>query len=229
MKSISNSFAYGEHQVSIETGEVARQAGGAVLVNMDDTVVLVTVVARKDADPNRPFFPLTVNYQEKTYGAGRIPGGFFKREGRPSEKEPLTSRLIDRPLRPLFPKGFMNETQVIATVMSSDPDIDADIPALIGASEEILKMSSPPLPLMLVWVPAVVAQRAIPTRWFWAMGAIPRTTAARLPPTLVWVPAVAACWVTTPWFCPMQVIPRAAALPSPASQPRTLLSPPLTH
>ncbi|TDJ35436.1 MAG: polyribonucleotide nucleotidyltransferase [Gammaproteobacteria bacterium] len=134
MKSISKSFAYGEHQVTMETGEVARQADGAVVVNMHDTVVLVTVVARKDADPNRPFFPLTVNYQEKTYGAGRIPGGFFKREGRPSEKETLTSRLIDRPLRPLFPKGFMNETQVIATVMSSNPDIDADIPALIGAS-----------------------------------------------------------------------------------------------
>lgn len=134
MKSISKSFAYGEHQVTMETGEVARQADGAVVVNMHDTVVLVTVVARKDADPNRPFFPLTVNYQEKTYGAGRIPGGFFKREGRPSEKETLTSRLIDRPLRPLFPKGFMNETQVIATVMSSNPDIDADLPALIGAS-----------------------------------------------------------------------------------------------
>ena len=101
---------------------------------MGDTVVLVTAVARKDADPNKDFFPLTVNYVEKTYAAGRIPGGFFKREGRPSEKETLTSRLIDRPIRPLFPEGFFNEVQVVATVMSLNPDIDSDIPAMLGAS-----------------------------------------------------------------------------------------------
>ncbi|MGD8688747.1 MAG: polyribonucleotide nucleotidyltransferase, partial [Gammaproteobacteria bacterium] len=112
----------------------ARQADGAVLVNMDDTVVLVTAVGQRKADPGRGFFPLTVNYQEKTYAAGRIPGGFFKREGRPSEKETLTSRLIDRPIRPLFPKGFLNEVQVIATVISVNPEVDPDIPALIGAS-----------------------------------------------------------------------------------------------
>jgi polyribonucleotide nucleotidyltransferase len=128
------SFQYGTHTVTLETGEVARQAGGAVLVNMDDTVVLVTVVAAKSAKPGQDFFPLTVDYQEKTYAAGRIPGGFFKREGRPSEKETLTSRLIDRPLRPLFPEGFYNEVQIVATVMSLNPEIDPDIPALIGAS-----------------------------------------------------------------------------------------------
>ena len=116
------------------TGAIARQADGAVLVDMADTSVLVTAVGRKAADPGRDFFPLTVNYQEKTYAAGKIPGGFFKREGRPSEKEVLTCRLIDRPVRPLFPKGFTNEVQVIATVMSLNPDIDPDIPALIGAS-----------------------------------------------------------------------------------------------
>ena len=118
----------------METGAVARQADGAVLVDMADTVVLVTAVGRKTADPGRDFFPLTVNYQEKTYAAGKIPGGFFKREGRPSEKETLTSRLIDRPIRPLFPKGFRNEVQVIATVVSLNPDVDPDIPALLGAS-----------------------------------------------------------------------------------------------
>ncbi|MDX1406103.1 MAG: polyribonucleotide nucleotidyltransferase [Woeseiaceae bacterium] len=134
MKVTKKSFQYGEHEVSIETGAVARQADGAVLVNMAETVVLVTAVGRKTADPGRDFFPLTVNYQEKTYAAGKIPGGFFKREGRPSEKETLTSRLIDRPIRPLFPKGFTNEVQVIATVMSLNPDVDPDIPSLIGAS-----------------------------------------------------------------------------------------------
>jgi polyribonucleotide nucleotidyltransferase len=128
------SFAYGTHQVTIETGELARQADGAVVVSMGDTVVLVTAVARKEADPKKDFFPLTVNYVEKTYAAGRIPGGFFKREGRPTEKETLTSRLIDRPIRPLFPDGFYNDVQVVATVVSLDPDIDADIPSLIGAS-----------------------------------------------------------------------------------------------
>jgi len=118
----------------METGAIARQADGAVLVDMAETVVLVTAVGRKTADPGRDFFPLTVNYQEKTYAAGKIPGGFFKREGRPSEKETLVSRLIDRPIRPLFPKGFTNEVQVIATVMSLNPDVDPDIPAMIGAS-----------------------------------------------------------------------------------------------
>jgi len=127
-------FQYGAHTVTIETGEVARQAGGAVMVSMDDTVVLVTVVAAKNAKPGQDFFPLTVDYQEKFYAAGRIPGGFFKREGRPSEKETLTSRLIDRPIRPLFPDGFYNEVQVVATVMSLNPEVDPDIPALIGAS-----------------------------------------------------------------------------------------------
>jgi polyribonucleotide nucleotidyltransferase len=131
---IKKTFEFGRHQVTLETGEIARQADGAVLVNMDDTVVLVTAVGQRKADPGRGFFPLTVNYQEKTYAAGRIPGGFFKREGRPSEKETLTSRLIDRPIRPLFPKGFLNEVQVIATVISVNPEVDPDIPALIGAS-----------------------------------------------------------------------------------------------
>jgi len=134
VNSIKKSFPYGEHQVTIETGAVARQADGAVLVDMAETVVLVTAVGRKTAEPGRDFFPLTVNYQEKTYAAGKIPGGFFKREGRPSEKETLTSRLIDRPIRPLFPKGFKNEVQVIATVVSLNPDVDPDIPALLGAS-----------------------------------------------------------------------------------------------
>jgi len=127
-------FQYGPHAVTIETGEVARQAEGAVLVSMGDTIVLCTACAKKTATPGRDFFPLTVNYQEKTYAAGRIPGGFFKREGRPTEKETLTSRLIDRPIRPLFPDGFYNDIQVVATVMSLDPDIDADIPAMIGSS-----------------------------------------------------------------------------------------------
>jgi len=128
---------FGNHAVTIETGEIARQAGGAVMVSMGDTSVFVTCVARKKAEPGRDFFPLTVNYQERTYSAGKIPGGFFKREGRPTEKETLTSRLIDRPLRPLFPKGFVNEVQVIATVMSLDPEIDPDIAAMIGASAAV--------------------------------------------------------------------------------------------
>ncbi|MDX1443542.1 MAG: polyribonucleotide nucleotidyltransferase, partial [Gammaproteobacteria bacterium] len=134
MQSIKKTFQYGDHTVTLETGEVARQADGAVLVSMDDTVVLVTAVGKKKANPDQGFFPLTVNYQERTYSAGKIPGGFFKREGRPSEKETLTSRLIDRPIRPLFPEGFKNEVQVIATVVSINPDIDPDIPAMIGAS-----------------------------------------------------------------------------------------------
>jgi len=131
---LSKSFPYGQHSVTIETGEMARQADGAVRVSMGETVVLVTAVAKTAPTPGRDFFPLTVNYIEKTYAAGRIPGGFFKREGRPTEKETLTSRLIDRPIRPLFPDGFLNDVQVVATVLSMDPDIDADIPALLGAS-----------------------------------------------------------------------------------------------
>ena len=131
---VTKTFQYGQHQVTLETGEIARQASGAVLVSIEDTVVLATVVARKDAKPGQDFFPLTVDYVEKTYAAGRIPGGFFKREGRPSEKETLTSRLIDRPIRPLFPEGYMNEVQVIIHVLSVNPEIDPDIAAMIGAS-----------------------------------------------------------------------------------------------
>jgi polyribonucleotide nucleotidyltransferase len=131
---VKKTFNYGAHTVTIETGEIARQATGSVLVSMDDTVVLVTVVGAKQAKPGQDFFPLTVDYIEKTYAAGKIPGGFFKREGRPSEKETLTSRLIDRPLRPLFPEGFYNEVQIVAMVMSLNPEIDPDIPALLGAS-----------------------------------------------------------------------------------------------
>jgi len=134
VSAIKKTFAFGQHQVTLETGELARQSDGAVLVSMGETVVLVTAVARKQADPKKDFFPLTVNYVEKTYAAGRIPGGFFKREGRPSEKETLTSRLIDRPIRPLFPEGFLNEVQVVATVVSVNPDIDPDIAAMLGAS-----------------------------------------------------------------------------------------------
>ncbi len=134
MSVFKKSFAYGPHTVTIETGEMARQANGAVLVTMDATVVLVTAVAAKKAIPGRDFFPLTVNYQEKTYAAGRIPGGFFRREGRPSERETLTSRLIDRPIRPLFPDGFINEVQVVATVLSLNPEVPADVPSLLGAS-----------------------------------------------------------------------------------------------
>ena len=127
-------FQYGSNTVTIETGEIARQAGGAVIVNVDDTVVLATVVGAKNAKPGQDFFPLTVDYVEKFYAAGRIPGGFFKREGRPSERETLISRLIDRPIRPLFPDGFYNEVQVVITLMSSNPEVDSDIPAMIGAS-----------------------------------------------------------------------------------------------
>jgi polyribonucleotide nucleotidyltransferase len=131
---VTKTFSYGDHQIKLEAGEIARQADGAVLVDMGDTSVLVTAVARKEAEPGRDFFPLTVNYQEKTYAAGKIPGGFFKREGRPSEKETLTCRLIDRPIRPMFPKDFKNEVQVIANVVSMNTDINPDIPAMIGAS-----------------------------------------------------------------------------------------------
>ena len=131
---VKKSISYGRHTLTIETGEIARQAHGAVMVSLDDTCVLVTVVGRKEVKPGQDFFPLTVDYMERTYAAGRIPGGFFKREGRPTEKETLTSRLIDRPIRPLFPDGFFNEVQVVATVVSSNNEIDADIPAMIGAS-----------------------------------------------------------------------------------------------
>jgi polyribonucleotide nucleotidyltransferase len=134
LKAIKKSIQYGAHTLTLETGEIARQADGAVMVSYGDTVVLVTVVGKHDVKEGQDFFPLTVDYQERTYAAGKIPGGYFKREGRPSEKETLTSRLIDRPLRPLFPEDFYNEVQVVATVMSSDSEIDADIPSIIGAS-----------------------------------------------------------------------------------------------
>ena len=134
MNPVKKAFTYGAHQVTLETGEIARQAGGAVLVNMDDSVVLCTVVASPNAKPGQEFFPLTVDYLEKYYAAGKIPGGFFKREGKPSEKDTLTSRLIDRPIRPLFPDGFYNEVQVVAIVMSCNPEVDSDIPAMLGVS-----------------------------------------------------------------------------------------------
>jgi polyribonucleotide nucleotidyltransferase len=134
LSAVAKSFQWGDHRITLETGKIARQATGAVMAHMDNTTVLCTVVGMRDAKPGQPFFPLTVNYQEKTYAAGKIPGGFFRREGRPSEKETLTSRLIDRPIRPLFPKGFMNEVQVICTVMSADKDQDPDVIAMIGAA-----------------------------------------------------------------------------------------------
>ncbi|MEA3413312.1 MAG: polyribonucleotide nucleotidyltransferase [Pseudomonadota bacterium] len=134
MEPVKKSFKYGDHTVTLETGEIARQSSGAVMVNMSDTVVLVTAVGSKDAIEGRDFFPMTVDYQERTYAAGRVPGGFFRREGRPSEKEILTCRLIDRPLRPLFPKGFTNEVQIVATVLSLNNEVDADVPSIIGAS-----------------------------------------------------------------------------------------------
>ncbi|MFI2813144.1 MULTISPECIES: polyribonucleotide nucleotidyltransferase [Microbulbifer] len=134
MNPVSKTFQYGQHQVTIETGRVARQATGAALVTMGETVVLCTVVGAKEAKPDQAFFPLSVHYQEKAYAAGKIPGGFFKREGRPSEKETLTSRLIDRPIRPLFPNGFMNEVQVMITVLSAEKDVDPDIAGMIGTS-----------------------------------------------------------------------------------------------
>ena len=134
MSPIKKSFQYGQHTVKLETGEIAKQASAAVLASMGETSVLVSVVGQRQAVEGQDFFPLTVNYQERTYAAGKIPGGFFKREGRPTEKETLTSRLIDRPLRPLFPKGFTNEVQIVATVVSLDKEIDPDIPAIIGSS-----------------------------------------------------------------------------------------------
>ena len=134
MNPTNKSIVWGRHKLTLESGEIARQASGAVLVNFEDTVVLVTVVGKKSAAEGKDFLPLTVDYQERTYAAGKIPGGFFKREGRPSEKEILTSRLIDRPIRPLFPDGYYNEVQVVATVVSSNNEVDSDIPAMIGTS-----------------------------------------------------------------------------------------------
>jgi len=131
---VRKTFTYGDHTVTLETGRIARQATGSGLVTMDQTTVLVTVVGARKADPSKDFFPLSVHYQEKSFAAGKIPGGFFKREGRPSEKETLTSRLIDRPIRPLFPKGFKNEVQVVCTVLSTDRRADPDIAAMIGTS-----------------------------------------------------------------------------------------------
>ncbi len=143
MAAVNKTFSYGDHTVTLETGVMARQATGAVLVRMGDTVVLVTAVGQQSGGEERDFFPLTVNYIERIYAAGRIPGGYYKREGKPSEKEVLTSRLIDRPLRPLFPKGFNNEVQVIATVLSMNPEIDPDIPALLGASAALALSGMP--------------------------------------------------------------------------------------
>ncbi|TMH86928.1 MAG: hypothetical protein E6H47_09485 [Betaproteobacteria bacterium] len=134
MNPTKQTFPYGSHQVTLESGEIARQAHGAVVCTMEDTVVLATVVAAKEPRAGQDWFPLTVDYVEKTYAAGKIPGGFFKREGRPSEKETLTSRLIDRPIRPLFPDGFLNEVQVVATVLSLNPEVDSDIPAMLAVS-----------------------------------------------------------------------------------------------
>ncbi len=143
MAKITKTFQYGKHTVTLETGEIARQASGAVIVKMDDTVLLVTAVAAKSAREGQDFFPLTVDYQEKFYAGGRIPGGFFKREGRATEKETLISRLIDRPIRPLFPEDYRNEVQIIATVMSLNPDVDGDIAALIGASAALSLAGTP--------------------------------------------------------------------------------------
>jgi len=143
LNSVKKTLQWGNHQLTLETGEIARQASGAVMVTLDDTVVLVTVVGARNSRPGQDFFPLTVDYQERTYAAGKIPGGFFRREGRPSEKEILTSRLIDRPIRPLFPEGFYNEVQIVATVMSSNNEVDADIPAMVGASAALALSGMP--------------------------------------------------------------------------------------
>ena len=137
------SFQYGDQTVTFETGEIARQASAAVKVSMGDTVVLVAVTAAKDVKAGQDFFPLTVDYLERTYAAGKIPGGFFKREGRQSEKEILTSRLIDRPIRPLFPAGFYHDIQIVAMVVSVDPEIDSDIPAMLGASAALVLSGVP--------------------------------------------------------------------------------------
>jgi len=142
-KKFSKTFQYGRHTVTLETGEIARQAQGSVLVTMDDTVVLVAVTVNKNVKPGQDFFPLTVDYYERTYAAGKIPGGFFKREGKQSEKEILTCRLIDRPIRPLFPAGFYHDVQIVATVMSLNPEVDADIPAMLGASAALILTGAP--------------------------------------------------------------------------------------
>ncbi len=143
MNKITQTFQYGKHNVTIETGEIARQAGGAVMIDVDGTSLLVTAVAKKETEEGRDFFPLTVNYQEKTYAAGKIPGGFFRREGRPSEEETLIARLIDRPIRPLFPEGFTNEVQVIVTVVSINPEVSPEIPAIIGSSAALALSGTP--------------------------------------------------------------------------------------
>ncbi len=143
MNPVKKSLMWGRHQLTLETGEIARQASGAVMVTMEDTVVLVTVVGARNAKPGQDFFPLTVDYQERTYAAGKIPGGFFRREGRPSEKQILTCRLIDRPIRPLFPEGYNSEVQIVATVMSSNNEIDSDIPAMVGASAALALSGMP--------------------------------------------------------------------------------------
>lgn len=143
MNKVVKSFQYGDHHCTLETGRIGRQASGSVIVRMGDTVLLATVVGKKDAEEGRDFFPLTVNYQEKSYAVGKVPGGYFKREGRPTEKETLVSRLIDRPIRPLFPKGFNNEVQVITTLMSMDPNVSADIPAIIGSAAAIAVSGMP--------------------------------------------------------------------------------------
>ncbi len=140
---IVRKFQYGQHTVTIETGMMARQATAAVMVNMDDTAVFVTAVAQKKVKEGQDFFPLTVNYQERTYAAYRIPGSFFRREGRPGEGETLIARLIDRPLRPLFPEGFLNEIQIIATVVSVNPQVNPDIVAMIGASAALALSGTP--------------------------------------------------------------------------------------
>ena len=131
---VSKTFQWGQHKVVMETGEIARQSSGAVIVNIEDTVVLATVVASKSAKAGQDFFPLTVDYIEKTYAAGKIPGSFFKREAKPSELETLTSRLIDRPIRPLFPEGFYNEVHVVVHTLSLNPEVDADIASMIAVS-----------------------------------------------------------------------------------------------
>ena len=140
---VTKTFQWGAHTVRMETGEIARQSTGAVLVDIEGTVVLATVVAKREAKPGQDFFPLTVDYIEKTYAAGKIPGSFFKREGRPSELETLTSRLIDRPVRPLFPEGFFNEVQIVVHVMSLNPEVDADIAALIALERRAVRLRHP--------------------------------------------------------------------------------------
>ena len=177
---VTKTFQWGQHTVTMETGEIARQASGAVLVNIDDTVVLATVVASKTAKPGQDFFPLTVDYIEKTYAAGKIPGSFFKREAKPSELETLTSRLIDRPIRPLFPEGFYNEVHVVIHTISLNPEVDADIAAMIATSAA-LSVSGIPFngPLARpAWVTSMAntcstpaKPRARTARWTWSLPA----------------------------------------------------------